>query len=184
VQQSKGFTLLELMGTLVISTVLLSALFLIFHRFQMQAGDMNLLAERDQNLRLVPAMLAQWIAVAGNNRWNQSWEGVSLDSSLITVRSDTNGNWGFPDGDLDESYEEISFRHRENNLVMRSGSGFFQPVLKNIETIEGEKVRPDALTVRLIGSTNQPLASTGMYSSEPFEVKIHLWNYRANLFRE
>jgi hypothetical protein len=172
------------MVTLLISTAFLSAVFLIFHRFQTQVGDMNLLAERNQNLRLVPAMLVQWAAAAGNNRWEQSWDGIHLDSAVITIRSDTDGDQGFPDGDLGESYEEIALRHREKNLVMRSGTGFFQPVLKNIEHIEGERLRPDQLTVRLIGSTEHSLASTGTYSLEPFEVRIHLWNYRSNLFRE
>lgn len=183
-RQDRGFTLLELMVALLISSVLTSACFMVFNRFQLGIGDIRLLAERDQNLWIAPVLLVQWLAGAGNNRHGGDWEGVYLNFEGITIRGDIDGDQGFPDGLLDHSFEDISLRQSGESLVMRSGSGFYQPVLKNIDSLRGERVGPDLLAVHLGGSTSGNLAASGESSSDSFEVRVHLWNYRTSLFKE
>ena len=184
VQRSNGYSLLELLVVLTISTILISALILSFNYVQILAHDISLLTDRNGNLWIAPLLLVQWIAGVGNNRWNLEWDGMIVIEGMSLFKSDTDGKGGFPDQELSSSYEDIALRHREEVLSMRSGEGSFQPVLRSISSFETERLAGDLLLLKLSGRTDHPLKTTGEQNLESVEMKIHLWNYRENLFPE
>jgi len=184
VQQNSGYSLLELLVALSISTILTSALLLSLSHVQVLAHDMTLQTDRDANFRLVPLLLVQWIAAAGNNRWNADWEGVSIVDGTSYFKSDFDGSGGFPDDQLSSSYENIALCHRGGNLTIQSGGGFFQPVVRRISRFESERQEEDLVLLTWWGETDHPLKTTGDLAVTEAEMKIHLWNYRQNLFLE
>ena len=180
----QGYSLLELLIVLSISTILVSALMLTFNYVQIVAYDLHLQADRNVNLWITPLLLLQWITGAGNNRWEQNWDGVSQVDEMSLFKSDTDGEDGFPDQELTSSFEDIALRHYEKSLSMRSGSGSFQPVLRSMLSFEVEIEREDLIVVAWSGVTDNPLKITGEPDTESAMMKLYLWNYRKNLFLE
>ena len=167
-----------------ISTILISSLLLACNYVQILAHDISQRVDRDTNLWIAPSLLLQWIAAAGNNRWDHEWDGFTIVEGMAFVKSDIDGSAGFPDHELSSSYEDIALSLREESLSIRSGSGFFQPVLRRILTFETERQGEDLLVLRWSGETDHTLKTTGARDLVSTEMKIHLWNYRENLFSE
>ena len=181
--KSDGFSLIEVLVSLGISSVALIAFLGAFDQFQIVNRDLTLLDERNSNLRLAPLLLTKWLTGAGNNRWKQKWHGLSTDGNTIDAQSDSEGPDGFPDKTLTESYETISVRHKGNDLQLKSKSGTFQPALKNVSRFEVKSDLP-FLTLRLRGVTDRPLMTSRAPLESELELDLYLWNYRANLFAE
>jgi prepilin-type N-terminal cleavage/methylation domain-containing protein len=181
---AKGYSLLELLVAISISSILISALMLSFNLIQTIAYDLHLQADRNGNLWITPLLILQWTAGAGNNRWSQGWDGVVQVDGITFFKADIDGKNGFPDQQLTSSFEDIALHHREKVLSIRSGSGFFQPVLRNMSSFEIDQVREDLLMIRWSGVTEHPLKITGEADLESAVMKLHLWNYRENLFLE
>lgn len=181
---SCGYSLLELLLVISISTILISALMLSSNYIQVIAYDLNLLADRNANFWITPLLLLQWTTGAGNNRWKQDWKGVALADELYFFKSDIDGESGFPDQQLTGSFENIALRHQEKVLSMRSGLGSFQPVIRSVFSFEIEKVREDLLVIRWSGVTENPLKTTAEPDLVLAMMKLRLWNYRENLFLE
>jgi hypothetical protein len=142
------------------------------------------MADRNRNLWLAPALFLQWTAAAGNNRWGQTWTGLALDPEPISFRADIDGSGGFPDGELSSSYEEISFRLVDQNLSIRSGAGSFQPVFRTIDSFEANQLGESLLEFRWTAATAHPLRQTLQHDVTQAALKVHLWDYRLNLFEE
>ena len=183
-RKNKGFPLLELMITLLVSTVLFGALFSISAQFQIMAANLTTLLERDENFWLAPLLLTRWILPAGNHRWQQEWDGFSVQAGQLRVNTDIDGPGGFPDRKLKNSFETIALRCRRLNLQLKSGSGTFQPVLKNIFAFDVDSQNTPLLTVNLSAKTDRPLSMTQDRLSDEQTVLFFLWNYRPNLFAE
>lgn len=182
--RSKGFTLLELMVALLVSVILFVACFSVFGRFQILASNLNLILERDENLWLAPLLFSRWISTAGNNRWTQSWEGLSIGDEEMAVNSDLDGPDGFPDSQLDSRFEAVVLRRNGSTLQLKSGPGSFQPVLKNISQFQVHDQNLPLLTVQISAVTERPLWFFRRHLSESTILKFYLWNYRPNLFAE
>jgi hypothetical protein len=163
---------------------MISALMLSSNYVQVVAYDLNMLADRNANFWITPLLLLQWTTGAGHHRWKQDWKGVVLVDDLYFFKSDMDGEDGFPDRQLTSSFEDIALRHREKTLSLRSGSGSFQPVLRSISSFDIENVSDDLLVIRWSGVTENPLKTTGEPALESAVMKLHLWNYRKNLFLE
>lgn len=181
---TKGYSLLELLLVLSISTILISALMLSFNYLQILTHDIGLRADRNGNSWVAPVLLVQWIAAAGNNRWSHQWQCVIVEAGTSIFKSDTDGKGGFPDQELSSSYEDIALEHRDEALSIRSGSGFFQPVLRGISSFEIKREAENQLLLKWSGRTDHLVKTTGKQDVELAEMKIHLWNYRNNLFSE
>jgi hypothetical protein len=176
--------LLELLIVLAISTLLISNLMLAMNYLQLLSHDISLRCDRDRNLWIAPLLLVQWVAGAGNQHWNQKWNGVEIAGSVAHFRSDMEGPSGFPDSQLSDSYEDIALDQRGDSLAMKSGLGFFQPVLQRILSFETERLRDDLILLKWSGRTDHPLKTSGTVEAQSVVMKVHLWNYRENLFEE
>jgi len=181
---NNGYSLLELLVVLAISTVVIGALIYSCNQAQFLAHDIGLLTDRNVNSWIAPLLISQWTAGAGNNRWGHGWDGVVLSSETCYFKSDMDGSTGFPDQEVASSYESIGLRVNNGNLCIQSGSGSFQPFLRCFQSFEIEKHEEDLLLVRWTGLTKQALKAGGERVSSAGEMRVHLWNYRSNLFRE
>ncbi|MEE8348449.1 MAG: hypothetical protein V3R94_02690 [Acidobacteriota bacterium] len=183
-RKNRGFSSLEMMVALMLSTLVFAGFFLFLGQFQKGSSDLGLLLERDSNLWLAPLLLSRWIAPTGNNRWDQPWPGVTVQPDLLELNSDSHGRDGFPDSQLDSSFEALQLRDSKSNLQIKSGHGSFQPVIKNVADLRFDSKRMPVITIRLEAATDRPPASFEGNLSHPVEFLVLLRNYRPNLFEE
>ncbi|MCH8016750.1 MAG: hypothetical protein IH917_09020 [Acidobacteria bacterium] len=181
---SKGHTLVETMIASSISIIVLAGFFSTIGVFQTGSSNLSLLLERDANLWLAPLLLSRWIIPAGNNRWNQSWSGVTIDTDRLELKSDIDGPGGFPDSKLSSSFEALALRSSNSNLRVQSNRGSFQPVIKNIVEFKVVSKESGLLSIRLKTVTDRPLSMTEEDLSVSTELLFFLRNYRSNLFPE
>jgi len=179
--RNAGHTLVEAMIASSISIIVLAGFFSTIGVFQTGSSNLSLLLERDANLWLAPLLLSRWIIPAGNNRWNQSWSGVTIDTDR---KSDIDGPGGFPDSKLSSSFEALALRSSNSNLRVQSNRGSFQPVIKNIVEFKVDSKESGLLSIRLKTVTDRPLSMTEEDLSVSTELLFFLRNYRSNLFPE
>jgi hypothetical protein len=172
---------MELMIGLALTSLLLSALFLCFRQLQILAADLSQVVQTDQNLALYPILLNGWFAAAGNKSSAGAWEGVSLQHEGVTVRGDVDGDDGFPDGDIADSFETLSLRRSGDILQLKSGQGSFQPVMNNLAALSVSQESENLLQI-LIETTSEPVPTGNRFKPIRLQLKVHLWNYRRNLF--
>ncbi|MGW8180401.1 MAG: hypothetical protein ACWGQW_16820, partial [bacterium] len=58
------------------------------------------------------------------------------------------------------------------------------PVLRRIFSFEAERLEAGLLLIEWSAGTTRPLRTSGEREMDSAEMKIHLWNYRKNLFLE
>lgn len=182
--RSEGVTLLETLIALLVSMTLLLAFFSLFQTVQTLEGNLSLLLERDENFWLAPLLLTRWFTAAGNNRWRQTWEGLSIQSGEVQINSDMDGAQGFPDGVLLSSFETVTLRHKASDLQLKSGSSTFQPLLKNISNFQVDGQALPVASVRIAAVTDRPLVAPHQTVSDSTALLVYIWNYRPNLFAE
>lgn len=175
---ARGFSLIELMIGLLLSAILLGALFTVLIRVQEMTAALSDSVENRSNLHLAPLLLSQWIKGAGMNLQGSPEEFLKMGVDELGVKADIKGDHGMPDGDTDDSFEEISFLARKEELRIKSGNGSYQPFLKGITGFRGSREGESLLKVELIGKENY------LDSGSITETRLWLWNTRANLFPE
>ena len=173
-RSSLGFSLVELMISLVVSAVLMGALFTVCIRVQEMSASISTSVENRSNQHLAPLLLSQWIKAAGMNMFGNPEEYLAIRTGEIGIKADIRGDQGFPDGDTDDSFEDISFRASKEELKIRSGQGTFQPFLKGITGFEGSLDEDSLLTIKLLNGEDF-LNSVG---SGFTETRLMLWNTR------
>ncbi|MBI4444382.1 MAG: hypothetical protein HY645_00620 [Acidobacteria bacterium] len=182
-RRNEGFSLLEMILALFLSTGFLLAFFVLLREFQWGCADLALMIERDQNLQLFPLLVPRLLLASGNNRWNQGWEGLSESNGRVSSNSDMDGPEGFPDGALQNSFESIVLQHSGTDLQIKSGSSSFQPALKNISDLSSSGTLP-SFSFTVEASTGLPVRKTRRILSDAVRLDLYLWNYRSNLFAE
>ena len=118
-----GFSLVELMICLVVSTVILGALFSVCIKVQEMSTGISSCVEKRSNLHLAPILLSQWIKGAGMNIFESPENYLKISKGELGVRSDNKGDQGLPDGDTDDSFENISFRVYNKELKIKCLNG-------------------------------------------------------------
>ena len=177
-----GFTLVELMVTALIVLVIGSAVFTLLSEVQNSAqyrAEVQLVLN---NARIALQTAERHIREAGNDPFDCGLAGVEIVStSEVRIRSDRTGssgtrnpNKGDPDGDIDDSGENITIRHNraKRSLEIIHDGGPAQIVASNISgfsmryfnaeghaTTSGHEVHTIALTVA--GSASRPHPRTG-----------------------
>lgn len=182
--KNDGFSLIELMIALLVSSFLFVGFLSVAGAGQRWSSHLVLLLERDANFWLSPLLLARWIMPAGNNREGQTWEGLSLQPEQIAINSDIDGPDGFPDDELSSSFEELVLRSANSNLQVKSGKGSFQPLIKNIADLRAAQPAVAFVSIRLQAAADRPLVPLGEPLSDSTELHFFLRNYRPNLFAE
>lgn len=182
--RNAGYSLLETMIASAISIIVFAGFFAIFGQFQIWSSNLNLLLERDANLWLAPLLFSRWITPTGNNRWDSSWSGVTVQADHIELNSDIHGPGGFPDSQLSSSFEALVIRSSRFNLQVKSGTGSFQPVMKNITDFQVDSRDLPLISILLSSATDRPLLATQENLPQSTRFLFFLRNYRANLFLE
>ncbi len=181
---SRGFSVFEMMVASTLSGLVFLGFFVVLGQFQKGCSDLNLILERDSNLWLAPLLLSRWIAPTGNNRWDQPWPGVAVQPGLLELNSDIHGKGGVPDSELSSSFESLRLRASKANLQVKSGQGYFQPVIKNISKLSFDSKQMPVITIKLEAVTDRPPSSFEGSLLETVEFSILLRNYRSSLFQE
>ena len=176
-----GFTLIELMLSTLILLVVASAVFKLLseiqHRASYQAEEQAVL----NNTRIAMRVVEQYIRQAGNDPLNSGLTGVNIVSAKeVQIRSDLKGslgtgnpNKGDPDGDTDDSGENVTIRYNKvsRSLEIIPDGGPAQIVASHIADLSmqyynaeggvadsGNDVRKIAVTIS--GSTLRPHPET------------------------
>lgn len=182
-RKSKGSTLIEALLALAIGSLILAGFVAAIAPVQTLGWNLSAWHDRDSTLCLAPPLLCKWTAGAGNHRALQSSSCLE-EAGMLHVRTDSDGLDGFPDGDLDESYESITIRQSGADLQLRSGDGSFQPVFRNISTFEIDATDSQLLRVKLGAQTDKKLVRMPQMEPRTVLLKVYLWNRRPNLFEE
>ncbi len=134
-----GFSLVELLISAVILLVISQAVFGALNRIQQTAScqaEVQAVVDNTRNaLRLVEGCIRQ----AGNDPHQTGFEAISIVSPTeVRIRSDITGSGdrdkGDPDGDINDSWENISIRYNSNKkrLEVISRNGPAQIIAENI----------------------------------------------------
>ena len=174
----QGFSLIELMIGLLLSAILLGALFTVLVRVQEIAVALSDSVENRSNRHLAPLLLSQWVKAAGMNLFESPEKFLTIRVDELGIKADIKGDHGLPDGDIDDSFEDISFRALKEELKIRSGNGNYQPFLKGISGLRGSREGRSLLKVEILGKNDYLDPGINM------ETRLLLWNTRPNLFPE
>ena len=177
---NKGFTIIETLIALLTAGIVGSGLFLMLVTLQENVYEISLACERNENLRLLPLVLAQTLQSAGCGRSSQR-VGVEPLGNQLAIRSDISGPNGFPDGTLDQSYENLRIRLSESTLQLRSGLGRFQPLVLYIKRFDFKYQNLTDLSLRIEGEKRSEYNPD---SGNVFEFKFYLWNFQSCLFEK
>ncbi len=178
--KKRGYSLIELLISLAVSTVVMGVLFTVCIKVQEMSTGISSCVEKRSNLHLAPILLSQWIKGAGMNMFGSPESYLTIKKGELGIKADNKGDDGFPDGDTDDSFENISFRADREELRIKSGNGGYQPFLKGITGLEGNRDERSLITVKLFRQYDY------LDSGQPghIETKLLLWNSRSNLFPE
>ena len=179
-----GFSLLELMVSAALTVIVSLAFLTTCTQFQDWASNLTQILERDDNLRMAPLLLSRFLLPSGNQKWTNDLTYFVAGTSQIELRSDIDGSDGFPDLQLASPFEDIALRVNAETMQLRSGKGSFQPLLKNIHSLESLYRRGDLLDLELVASTERPLKQAQKTDSETIQLSFYLPNFRPTLFPE
>ena len=189
-----GFSLVEFFLSAAILLVISQAVFGALNRIQQTAScqaEVQAVVDNTRNaLRLVERCIRQ----AGNDPHKIGFEAISIvSSSEVRIRSDITGsagrNKGDPDGDLNDSRENVSIRYNGNKkrLEMISGNGPAQVIAENITHLsmkyfdaDGDPTNSGSLvrkiTVNLAGAGFRKDPRTGKRFGIQMESAINIRN--------
>lgn len=178
--RNEGFTLLELMLSMSIFLVVMGSFFALWRQVQLGSADLVSLFQRDENLYLGTLLLSRWVPPGGNHRQEMAQSGISSTPDLLQVNSDIDGDSGFPDASLEQSFERLTLRERNRELQLRSGNGYFQSLIKGISDFQLD-LSTCSVELRLEAGA-ATLLPTGEENLRIVSSRFFLWNYRPNLF--
>ena len=184
-----GFALVELMMATLILLVISSAVFTLLSDIQKSAGYQSEVQTVLNNTRIALRIAEQYIRQAGNDPLDSGYPGIDIVSATeVRIRSDRTGsagagkpNKGDPDGDVDDSGENVTIRYNRKamSLEIVPDGGPAQIVASHISALSmqyyngegevaasGEEVRKIIVTVS--GSTLLPHPDTG----RPFGLEL------------
>lgn len=154
IKNNKGFTLIEILMTLVISSIIMGSVFLTYSNQQKSYISSDKIAEAQQNLRAALLIMTSEIREAGCDPTGYANSGiVTASSTQINFTRDIAGHAlnddHLSDGDVDDPNENITFgfsaaNDADNDGIADSGAadlgrdtgGGFQAVAENIQAIE------------------------------------------------
>lgn len=169
-KNESGFTLIEIMIALLISSVILGSVFMTYSSQQKSYVVNDRLTEVQQNLRAAMIIMAKDIREAGCDPTGNANAGILLATKgRFQFTKDIAGhtiNASQGDGDLDDSNEDISLGFSPTNDTNGDGianagaanlgrdiGGGYQPIAENIQAIEFNYILDDGT------STNTPNSS-------------------------
>ncbi len=182
-QKNRGVTLIEALLALAIGSLLFVAFLAAVAPVQSLTWDLSALHDRDSTLCLAAPLLCKWASGAGNNRADRP-SCVRAQGGILHLESDMDGSSGFPDGDVEDTYESVSIRGNGSDLQLKSGDGSFQPVFRNVRSFQADITDPGLLRLRLAAEVDKTLIRVPSTGRQLMTFDVYLWNFRPNLFEE
>ncbi|MCL7488668.1 MAG: prepilin-type N-terminal cleavage/methylation domain-containing protein [Desulfobulbaceae bacterium] len=159
-----GFTLVEVMITMVISAIILAAIYSAY-KFQRDTFEaQNQVTEMQQNIRNAMWIMVKEFRMAGYDPTQKASPEIAEAKQhrlRFTMDITNTAGTGDPDGDLDGPNEDVTFGFSDTNdpdkdgLIAGSGAaslgpntgGGFQPIAENISAIEFNYILEDGTPV-------------------------------------
>jgi len=134
INQEKGFTLVELMVVVALSTIIIVAIYSAYIIQQRTYYSQDQVIEMQQNIRAGLDMMTREIRMAGYDPTESNNPAISItaaSNNSITFTMDLD-----EDGATGGTNETITYTLSGTNLTRRVGAGAPQPIAENIEQIE------------------------------------------------
>lgn len=190
-----GFTLTELLISILILSVASTALFSILADIQHAAGYQSEVQAVLNNTQIAMQTVQRYVRQAGNDPLDCGAAGITiLGPEEMRIRSDITGSAGpgnpdkgDPDGDVRDSSEDIALRynHRNRSLEVVPAGGAAQIVAGNISGItfsyynaaggaaaSGTEVR--TVGISIFGASLQPDPRTHQYFGVQLDSRIQV----------
>lgn len=181
-----GFSLTEFLIASLILLIVASAVFKLLSELQRTASYQAEVQSVLNNTRIAMQTVERYVRQAGNDPLKSGLSGITIVSaSEVRIRSDrtgsAGGSKGDPDGDIDDSGENITIRHNKNSqsLEVVPHRGPAQIVANHISGLSmkyfnaegnpansGNEVR--SITVTVSGATMHPDPDT----HRPFGIRV------------
>jgi type IV pilus assembly protein PilW len=156
--KESGFTLVELLIAMTIGLIILTALSSTFLMQRKIYDVQEQVAEMVQNARAAMDMMSREIRMGGYDPTDAGFDGITYDADQLEIKADMyqTTNTGNPDGDTDDSNENIIYTYYDENsaypyqIKRKTGGGNFLSFAENIE----------AFTFDYLDSNGNPTTTT------------------------
>jgi type IV pilus assembly protein PilW len=134
--QQRGFTFIELLVAMVISTILLGAVVSTFIVQRRSYAIQEEMTEMVQTARAAMDMMTREVRVAGYNPKGAAFDGIPYNPTRLQIRADVRGKKKHdpPDKDINDPNENIVYTHDAANFqIDRNTGGGPQPFAENVQ---------------------------------------------------
>ncbi len=118
IQCDQGLTLIELMVVLVLALLLMATTFLVYQIQHKTGQEQNQVSMMQQDIRAAMEMITRDIQMAGCDPSMGQIGGILEEgSNAITLEMDITGAGGEPDGDANDSGENVRYSLSANTII-------------------------------------------------------------------
>jgi type IV pilus assembly protein PilW len=126
-----GFTLIELLVAILISGIVLAALYTVFISQEMAFSNQEQVAEMNQNIRAALDLMTREIRLAGYKTSTSTFNGIqTATATSIGILADLDQN-----GDTLGTNENVTYSYNAGTLQIFRNSGTSVPVADNITSL-------------------------------------------------
>ncbi|MEA2014583.1 MAG: prepilin-type N-terminal cleavage/methylation domain-containing protein [Thermodesulfobacteriota bacterium] len=136
-----GFTIIELLIAMVVGLVLLGAMYSVFTMHNKIFNTQEQIAEMQQNARAAMDIMTREIRMAGYDPLGSAGAGIiSAASDSLNFTLDTTGTADSPDGDINDSNENITYSLYTTSGIQKLGrkstaAASNQPVAEHVQSL-------------------------------------------------
>jgi type IV pilus assembly protein PilW len=131
-KDNKGFTLIELMVAMAVSSILMLAIMTTYENQLRSHLTQQSVADMHQNARAAMILMKNEIQMAGYDPTHKAdARFTAVANSTIQFTTDLNG-----DGDCSDGNENVQYQIDGGNLKRATGGGFFRLLAENIEALD------------------------------------------------
>lgn len=129
---ARGFSLVELMVTIMVSGILLVAVYNTFIHQRKALSVQEQVTEMNQNVRAAMDLIIKEVKMSGYDPNSTGFPGIIYDPNQLRIQSDLN-----EDGDPNDKNENIIYSFDKANLqIDRDTGGGRQPFAENIQSFD------------------------------------------------
>jgi prepilin-type N-terminal cleavage/methylation domain-containing protein len=188
-RSTAGFSLIEMIISMSLLSLLLTSVFSLVWRIEKGYAHEKRVSEMQQNQRYGLELITKALRNAGNNPEGIALNKIDLDpdgnhqQDSIRIQSDFNP----PDGDIQDSGEDVQFRVSGNCLMFRNGppGSLEVAVLGSVQSIaftaQDDQGNPTAdinlmstVTVTLTATTERSSLQTGTVQTQSLSAIVQL----------
>lgn len=175
----RAFTLVELLISLSIGLMLIAGLLSLVRQTATAGLFIDQRTEWSHGIYPLPTLFAAWLPPARSTS-SKGVQGFELTENGCRIRSDFDGDGGFPDGALASPFEDIALRADRRGLSLKSGRGRFQSIASQVIAIDLARPSRSLVTMRLQLARRWRAGS----GNDPLGLAIALPNYRRHWFED